>query len=350
MNPSSTQSLSTPEDEQEWDGKLPTSISLDVPHNVASHIAMPGGVPAKALRLTLANLGDLDGEKRAAVHNAVSRVAGAHWPTDVSLTGMSAHVAKELPADVTGQYMNSEDPNDGALPSYATVYATATHPALAAMYSRMGMELKDAGVEYSQSPSTPPAVSLGQVDIGAQPPEWANGPFPSWTAHHLTVHEGDTATDYPLTGTQRKEQPIANGEVWADPSPEAQRIVYGAVLIPDIPDAWGHSVSKPEIEKAAHRYVTNGGLMGEGPHTPEMRGKVRDDIELLESYIAPQDVTIGGKVVPQGSWVIAGRTPEDVWQKVLNREYQSFSLWGTGDIVDTPYIIDAPGAPANAVA
>lgn len=315
---------------------------------MAKQLALPGGLPARHLRLTLANLGNLGAEDRAKVHSIVSHIAGEHWPTPVHIQGLVRR-RKTANAESEEEHQD-EDLQDAAAaignePDYDTVYATAGHPALQAMYQRMGAELNDAGLRFSQNPGEPPKVELGSVNIGAQPPaDWANGPEPSWTANALRVHEGSAQTDYPLSGKpQKNQQPLARGEVWlANSEPEQeQRIVYGAVLVPDLPDSWGHSISKAEIEKAAHRYVENGTILGLGPHTPEMPGEINRDIQLLESYVAPQDVHLGGKRVPQGSWVIAARVPENVWEDIKERKLQSFSLWGTGDVVEEPDVVDA---------
>lgn len=328
-----------------WDGRLPTSVSIPVPHDVARHIALPGGKAPSDLRLTLADLGPLDGMERAKVHRAVSRVAGGHWPMPVHLTGLTVRKANsEQPYDYTDEGLMDEDADEGAMPDYGEVYASASHPALSAMYQRMGAELKDAGLPFTDAPGEPPTVSLGSVNVSGQAPNWTRGPFPNWTANKLRVHEGSAATDYGLAGIAHSgatEEPLAKGELWVAESEPEQRIVYGVVLVPNIPDAHGHRVSKAEIEKAAHSFAEKGFLFGVGPHDPQHRGTPRPDITPLESYVAPHDIRLGGKLVVGGSWVMAGRTPQDIWEQVRNHELQSFSLWGRGDIVDEPEVVDA---------
>jgi hypothetical protein len=325
-----------------WDGRLPTSVTLDVPHDVAQQLSVPGGLDARHLRLTLADLGDLDGEGRAKVHEIASRVAGEHWPTPVQFTSMERQrqFAKEDNPFYASEALNDTVAAEGNEPDYDSVYAVASHPALQAMYKRMADELRDAELPSQTDYTTPPKVNLGRVALGRSP--LGGQKMPGWTAKSLNVHEGPANTEYPLTGSPKRADaslesdeaaPVAKGETWIAKEDSEQRLVYMVVLTPNLRDQQGDRMSKEEIEATAHDYMREAQLLGIGPHSPEQRGTPRPDIELMESYIAPQDLRLNGKLVREGSWVTVARTPPDVWEEVKRGEKTGVSLWGVGERV-----------------
>jgi hypothetical protein len=86
------------------------------------------------------------------------------------------------------------------------------------------------------------------------------------------------------------------GPVWKD---EASRVVYG-VASPD-------GLSAAEIQQAAHDYLA--------------RYEPPPGVRLVESYIAPADMTIAGGSVKKGSWVLGTEvTDPRVWARVQKGE------------------------------
>lgn len=124
--------------------------------------------------------------------------------------------------------------------------------------------------------------------------------------------------------------PIAKGDqvdirvpLWKD---DAKQIVYGVVLVPDQVDSQGDVVSKAEIEKAAHSF-----LVRSRKHDVQHSDQPAQ-VETVESYVAPQDMEVGGQKVVKGSWVMAVHVSDpDVWQKVQKRDLDGFSIGGTGE-------------------
>jgi hypothetical protein len=88
-------------------------------------------------------------------------------------------------------------------------------------------------------------------------------------------------------------------------------------------------MSAEDIEKAAHYFMQNSRTIGEGHSEP---------VEAIpvESYVAPADIEFtGGQYGPQlikkGSWVLCVKVLDDVaWKKVVDGEYQAFSVGGFG--------------------
>jgi hypothetical protein len=81
-------------------------------------------------------------------------------------------------------------------------------------------------------------------------------------------------------------------------------LVYGVVYSPNTEDTHGDWTTAEEIERAAHNFLPTAksdwtNVNHDGNSLP--------DVDVVESYIAPCDFTIGGEAVTKGSWVIVSR-------------------------------------------
>lgn len=108
---------------------------------------------------------------------------------------------------------------------------------------------------------------------------------------------------------------------------EEQRITVGVVYMPNEADLQREWASREVIEKAAHDWLANYRKVDaehswqEGSGTP------------VESYIAPCDIyTYFGKrldePITEGSWVVAVRWSEPMWEKVKKGDIRGYSLGG----------------------
>ncbi|WP_440960552.1 XkdF-like putative serine protease domain-containing protein [Paenibacillus nitricinens] len=106
-----------------------------------------------------------------------------------------------------------------------------------------------------------------------------------------------------------------------------KRIVKGVVYQPDVADAHDDQMDEIEIEKAAHLFM-------EKQHTYNI--DKQHDLEadkgfVIESYIAPCDMTLGEQQIIKGSWVAAVKvTDDDTWEAIKKEEITGFSMWGVG--------------------
>lgn len=104
-----------------------------------------------------------------------------------------------------------------------------------------------------------------------------------------------------------------------------QRYVLGIVLEPDVVDAQNDTYSASEVRNAAEKFMEsyrNVGLM----HKQMVTGKV----EIIESYIAPVDMTIGETPVKKGTWLMAVRVKDDgLWGDVKAGRLGGFSIGGS---------------------
>lgn len=104
-----------------------------------------------------------------------------------------------------------------------------------------------------------------------------------------------------------------------------ERFVLGIVLIPEKADSQREIYSAEEIRKTAHGFMEfylNVGRM----HSEIVNGKIK----VLESYLAPQDLVIGGRKVIEGTWLMAFRVVDsELWEQVKSGELTGLSIGGS---------------------
>jgi DNA adenine methylase len=129
---------------------------------------------------------------------------------------------------------------------------------------------------------------------------------------------GDEAGADPAAFT--KSIPIIKGV-----DPDDERFVLGVVLEPEVVDAQGDIYSAEEIRQAAHRFMDEFGGLG-----LMHRFRVNGQVKVLESYLAPADVEIGGVRLRKGTWLLAVRILSDeLWEQVKDGALTGFSIGGS---------------------
>lgn len=105
-----------------------------------------------------------------------------------------------------------------------------------------------------------------------------------------------------------------------------ERFVLGVVLVPEVPDSQGDIYSHEEVRKAAHGFMASSGALGK-----QHREIVTGRLKILESYLAPQDFSIGDEQVTQGTWLMGIRVVDDeLWTGVKEGSFTGFSIGGSG--------------------
>ena len=105
---------------------------------------------------------------------------------------------------------------------------------------------------------------------------------------------------------------------------EDKRLVFGIVLEPDTEDAHGDLISSEEIEKAAHFFMQKSRTIGES-HIKAAEAQV------VESFIAPEELTMGDQKIKKGSWVLGIKVLDDaLWESVKSGEFTGLSVGGFG--------------------
>lgn len=117
----------------------------------------------------------------------------------------------------------------------------------------------------------------------------------------------------------------------------ARQIAYAVVLEPrteDNPDSQGDYYDAAEVEKAAHRWLSEHVAKGE-PSADLMHDETTEAGVPVESYIAPVDFAWGTgdkvELVKAGSWVIGMYYADDqIWDRIVKGELAAFSVGGSG--------------------
>jgi len=104
---------------------------------------------------------------------------------------------------------------------------------------------------------------------------------------------------------------------------EDQRLVTGIVMEPDEVDTQGDIVKEPLILKACHEFMMNSQVIG------LQHKKLAKSIKVVENYISPMDMMLGGQEVKKGSWVMTVKILNDsLWEGVKKGDYTGFSIGG----------------------
>ena len=120
---------------------------------------------------------------------------------------------------------------------------------------------------------------------------------------------------------------------------ETQQLAYGVVYEPDVDDAHGDRMTAAEIEKAAHRFMTHQNI--DRQHNFKAGAG-----QVVESYIAPADLQVGGQLITKGSWVMAVKASDEVWADIQKGAVTAFSMAGVAEA--TPVQKDEGGAAGAA--
>lgn len=114
-----------------------------------------------------------------------------------------------------------------------------------------------------------------------------------------------------------------------------KRLVYGVVLEPNVVDSQNEWERPETIERTAHLFLAKYNEETELGHqhaTFDIRA------EVVESYIAPQDLDFDGEltaenVIRKGSWVLVVHiTDDELWQAVKDGDITGFSIGGVATV------------------
>nr|WP_324287257.1 XkdF-like putative serine protease domain-containing protein [Bacillus cereus] len=107
---------------------------------------------------------------------------------------------------------------------------------------------------------------------------------------------------------------------------DPKKLVYGVVYEPGVEDAHQDFMTAEEIEKAAHEFLKD------SRDIDKQHDFVPGAGELVESYIAPDDLEINGQTITKGSWVIATKATDEVWEQIQNGDITGYSMAGIAEV------------------
>ena len=111
-----------------------------------------------------------------------------------------------------------------------------------------------------------------------------------------------------------------------------KRLVYGIVLEPGTPrrtDSQGDFIKAEEIEEACHDFMAR---WKEQKAAIGRQHKEPLAADIVECYLAPQDMNMGENPVKKGSWVLAVKVNDDqAWSDVKAGRLTGYSIGGWGE-------------------
>ena len=146
--------------------------------------------------------------------------------------------------------------------------------------------------------------------------------------HVSYVDKGANKKQFFLTKSEEKPTFQKEVKVFINKDEEEQKLVYGVVYEPDVEDSHDDFMTAPEIEKAAH------GFMKDARNIDKQHDFNAGVGEVVESYIAPADFTIGDETITKGSWVLVTKASDEVWEEIKKGEITGYSMAGTAETIE----------------
>ncbi|NDK09763.1 hypothetical protein GW846_03210 [Candidatus Gracilibacteria bacterium] len=111
---------------------------------------------------------------------------------------------------------------------------------------------------------------------------------------------------------------------------ESHNTITFVALEPDVEDNNGDTASRDEVIKACHQFMIN---MQESGVTANINHEEDTDIDctearFVESYILPMDMEFEHGVVSKGSWLVAIKFSDALFDKVIAGEIIGISIEG----------------------
>jgi len=350
-------------------------ICVRIPKDIADQLSVVGGEPPERMHMTLVYLGDalgLSAEDDERIAELLTEVGESYQKIKAELSGI-------------GRFENAETGSDA-------VVALVDAPGLDKLRAHLVHELEEAGIPVSRNHGFTPHITLAYIGYHEQLPiqriggldmrisalEYVQGDVKivrtplrgkkvekaltqDLDVSKSVVRRGgeycvvsDDGTEFGCYDTEREaEERLAEVHTFSTLEPRTaepgqyevqmrfpiskadieQRLVYGIVLEPDEVDAQNDTINEAGIQKTAHNFLSKYNRESEMGHMHRRLGDI--GVELVESYIAPMDFTIGQESVKKGSWLIATKVVDDaLWADVKSGKLTGFSVAGIATIVD----------------
>ncbi|CAI8878325.1 Terminase [Brevibacillus sp. IT-7CA2] len=143
--------------------------------------------------------------------------------------------------------------------------------------------------------------------------------------HISLVDKGANGKPFAIIKEEGKES--LQKDIRISKTDKAEQLVYGVVYEPDVEDAHGDQMTAEEIKKAAHGFMERQSTY----NIDKQHDLDADKGYVLETYIAPIDMTLGDQEIKKGSWVTGVKvTDADTWEQIEKGEITGFSMWGVG--------------------
>lgn len=291
-------------------------IGLPIPESVARALAIEGGEPAEKLHVTLCfsqlsmNIRGFEPDSTVGggiegIRSAVEEIAKKTWPFTARIGGIGRFNAS-----------NSSDGKD-------VFYASADIPGLSQFREQLVNIMEKCGYYQSSDHGYFPHVTLAYIEQDADLP-----------AQRVVGHEFEVDELHLMLGQERHTYHLGIRKTskcieFVEKSAE-KRLVTGIVLQPEVTDAQGDIISEDAITQAAHKFLANYN------RATELGIQHKDfppGISLVESWVAPSPLMIGGRHIKKGTWIMTVKVSNDeIWSQVKSGALSGFSIRGTAKV------------------
>lgn len=300
-------------------------LALWTPGDLAKKLAQPDGEHPDDMHVTLGYYGkvgkDLAPEQVASIEKCVAKAAQGYKPVQAFIGGVGRFNGTQTSdnKDVLIAHVDSpglHDVRDDLLAQVQKCAGIAKAEGEAA-----------AGPSPKRDHGYTPHITLAYIDPA--------GPMPvhklardEFTFTHLVMAVGKERKMYALGEIPVAKKNILCPIVKAD---NEERLVTGIVLIPETTDAQGDIYSSDVIKDAAHNFLALYNKKTQLGLQHEIFGT--EGIELVESWIAPVDMTVNGRDIKAGTWMMTVRVKNDVvWNKIKAGLIRGFSIGGMAKV------------------
>lgn len=251
-------------------------VALSLSPELAASVAVPGGEAPETLHVTLAYLGDvsdLSPEALTRLPEVVQAFSVLAYPLEGEVSGVGRFLGDRLE------------------PSPDVFYLTLDLPALPEWRQDLIDTLEAQGLPCRHDHGYTPHVTLAYLDPVTPSPSMTLEPSSvRFASVHLIM--GDEHRVYALRGTDgRMAEAWPTGQLRL--APGRTDLAYAVLLQPG-----DGEYSREAIATGAHAWYARMPLQ-------EQTITGRDDMRVVESFLAPSGCELAGSPVAEGSWVIA---------------------------------------------
>lgn len=147
----------------------------------------------------------------------------------------------------------------------------------------------------------------------------------SWDELKEWIATGDTSTS--IVDQMMRDFNARIDLIKSYEEPDGSVYLYGACMVPNLVDKspFRDYYDEEDVRNAARAYLVKSRMAGY-KHKAIFK---EDDVQLTQSFIAPSDMDIGGKVIPKSSWVVEFKLNHpEVIEMAKNGELAAFSIGG----------------------
>ncbi|WP_053431746.1 XkdF-like putative serine protease domain-containing protein [Halalkalibacterium halodurans] len=145
--------------------------------------------------------------------------------------------------------------------------------------------------------------------------------------HVSLVDKGANGKKFAIVKSEK--DPVFQKTVSILKSDEEKQLVTGVVYEPEVEDAHGDFMTAEEIEKAAHQFLKD------YRNIDKQHDFISDVGEVVESWIAKSDMTLGDEEITEGTWVMTVKvTDNESWESIKKGDITGFSMAGLAETIE----------------